>query len=112
VTTAAEVIEELNKYETTSELEEFFLEQGTTAHHDVVLPQDGGTERCLVAKYISERTGGSYVNVGYSGSYVSLTDRNLRAEDRRVLHSDALQHFIEVFDLGGWDDRLYEVEEE
>jgi hypothetical protein len=106
VTTAAEVIEELNKYESTSELEEFFLEQGTTA------PQDGGTERCLVAKYISERTGGSYVNVGYSGSYVSLTDRNLRAEDRRVLHSDALQHFIEVFDLGGWDDRLYEVEEE
>jgi hypothetical protein len=106
VTTVAEVIEELNKYETTSELEAFFLEQG------IMASIDGGTKRCLVAKYISERTGGKYVSVGYCGSYVSLPDRDLRAEDRRVLHSDVLRDFIEVFDLGGWDDRLYEVEEE
>lgn len=107
MTTVREVVESLNKFETTKDLEEFFLKEGIKA------PQDGGTQKCLVAKYIRQRAQDQFLSVGYSGTYTVPPEPGAWSTfntDSKVPHSEVLEGFIEVFDLGGLDIRLYEGE--
>lgn len=97
MTSVKEVIDRLNEFQTVTDLETFFLNEGVTA------PPDGGITGCLVAKYVREKAQ-MPVTVGYLSTTISGYGCP------SFHHSSVLEQFIESFDMGGLNYRLYEKE--